>query len=232
MIAKGQTIFQIMMIFSPFRCVYKCGTNCNEQFTNATERTIGSLFRKVSVLDRVINYNRIEVEIALKNTKRTVLVSISQKIHDTDILDVFDDGNDTTTPAHVSGDDVDGILIESTTVQTDCIDFGLRALPHEDILNCHHYNAYYMIMPRAKELVSLVDASKFPKERGVIVEDALDKMISTEKANIASVNPPLRGAIVYGCPVGKVRKTNVSSCNFNSFLFRLGWTKSDLQILV
>ena len=136
--------------------------------------------------------------------------------HDTDIFDVFDDGNDTTTLAHVHGDDIDdnGILVESTTVQTDCIDFGLRALPHKDVINCHHYNAYDMIIPRAKELVSLVDASKFPKERGVIVEDALDKMINTKKANIASVNPPLRETLVSGCPVRKVRKTNVSSCNF------------------
>ena len=71
-----------------------------------------------------------------------------------------------------------------------------------------------MIMPRAKQLVSLVDASKFPKERGVIVEDALNKMISTEKVNIVSENPPLRGTLVSGCPVGKVCKTNVLSWNF------------------
>ena len=55
--------------FSPFHRVYKCGTSSNEQFTNATERTIGSLFRKASVLNRVINYTREEVEIALRNTK-------------------------------------------------------------------------------------------------------------------------------------------------------------------
>ena len=68
-------------------------------------------------------------------------------------------------------------------------------------------------MPRSKELVSLVDDSKFPKERGVLVEEALDKMISAKKANmIASEKPPPRGTLVSGCcPVGKVRKTNVSS---------------------
>ena len=70
------------------------------------------------------------------------------------------------------------------------------------------------IIPRAKEPVSLVDASKFPKERGDIVEDALDKMISIEKANIASENPPLRGTLVSWCPVGKVRKTSVNSWSF------------------
>jgi hypothetical protein len=67
---------------------------------------------------------------------------------------------------------------------------------------------------RAKELVSLVDASKFPRKRGVLVEDALDKIISTEKANIASEKPQPRGTVVSGCPVGKVRKTCVSSWNF------------------
>ena len=91
------------------------------------------------------------MEIALKNTKTTVSVSMLQEIHlpgeqvidlhaghDTDILDVFDGGNNTTTLSHVDSDDVDDILIESTTVQTDCIDFGSHALPHEDVLDCHH----------------------------------------------------------------------------------------------
>ena len=162
MIAKGRTIFQRMMIILSlaFHRVYKCGTNSNEQFANATERTIDSLFRKASVLERLINYTREEVLIALSNTKTTVPVSMSQEIHlpdeqvidDTDIFDVFHDGNDTTTLAYVDGDgiDDDDILVESTTGQTDCIDFGLCALPLEDVLNCHHYNAYNMIMPRAK----------------------------------------------------------------------------------
>jgi hypothetical protein len=69
-------------------------------------------------------------------------------------------------------------------------------------------------MPRAKEIVSLVDASKIPKERGILVEEALDKIISTEKANLASEKPSPRGALVSLCPVGKVRKTYVSSWDF------------------
>jgi hypothetical protein len=209
--------------FSPFHRVYKCGKNSNEQFTNATESTIDSLFQKPSVLDCVINYTRDEVEIALKNVKKTVPVSMSQEIHlpdepildlhaghDTDFSQKFDDGHNTNTQV----DDDDDILIESTNVETDCIDFGSRALHHEDIPKSDHYNAYDMIMPRAKELVSLVDASKFPRERGVLVEEALDKIISTEKANIASEKPLPRGTVVSGCPVGKVRKTCVSSWNF------------------
>jgi hypothetical protein len=124
------------------------------------------------------------------------------------VSDNCDDGHNRNT--HV--DDDDDILIEST--ETNCIDFGSRALHHEDVTKSDHCNACNMIMPRAKELNSLVDASKIPKERGVLVEDALDKIISTRKANIASEKPPARGTVVNGCPVGKVRKTCVSSWNF------------------
>ena len=134
--------------------------------------------------------------------------------HDTDIFDIFDDGNDMNTLVHADGDEIDDILIESTTLKTDCIDFGSHALHHEDLPNGHHYNAYDMIMPRAKELVSLVHASKFQQERDVLVEEALDKIISIEKANIASEKPPPRGTLVSGCPVEKVRKPNVSLWNF------------------
>ena len=92
--------------FSPFHRVYKCGKNSNEQFTNATKSTIDSLFQKASKLDSVINYNRDEVEIALKNAKYTVPVSMSQEIHlpeepiinlhaghVTDVSDNFDDSD-------------------------------------------------------------------------------------------------------------------------------------------
>ena len=99
--------------------------------------------------------------------QKAVPVSMSQEIHlhdqpdidlqhhaghDTDIFDIFEDANDMNTLVHVNGDDIDDILIESTTVQTDCIDFGSRALHHKDVPNCHHYNVYDMIMARAKEL--------------------------------------------------------------------------------
>ena len=213
--------------FSPFHRVYKCGKNSNEQFRSATENTIDFLFQKPSKLESVINYTRDEVEIALKNAKNTVPVSMTQEIHlpeepmidlhrghATDVSDNFDEIHDTNT--HV--DDDHDILIESTSLETDCIDFGSRALHHEDIgediTEFDHYNAYDGIMPRAKEIVSLVDASKIPKERGILVEEALDKIISTEKANLASEKPSPRGALVSVCPVGKVRKTYVSSWVF------------------
>jgi hypothetical protein len=72
------------------------------------------------------------VEIALKNAKNTVLVSMLQDIHlpdeplinlharhETDVSDNFNDGHDMNT--HV--DDDDNILIESTSLETYCIDF-------------------------------------------------------------------------------------------------------------
>ena len=46
------------------------------------------------------------------------------------------------------------------------------------------YNAYDMIIPRAKELDSIIAASKNFRERGVAVERALDQMISEEKENL------------------------------------------------
>jgi hypothetical protein len=117
-------------------------------------------------------------------------------------------------------DDNDNILIESTSLETDCIDFGSRALHHEDVPESDHYNAYDSNMPRAKELVSLVDASKIPKERGVLVEWALDKIISTEKANMASEKPPPRGTVVSGCPVEKCAKHMSLHGIFNIFVLQ------------
>jgi hypothetical protein len=134
--------------------------------------------------------------------------------HETNVSDTFNDGHNMNT--HV--DDNDNILIESTSLETDCIDFGSRALHHEDVPKLDHYNAYNSIMPRAKELVSLVDALKIPKERGVLVEEALNKIISTKEANMASEKSPPRGIVVSGCPVGNVRKTYVPAWNFQHLL--------------
>ena len=93
-----------------------------------------------------------------------------------------------------------------------------------------HDNAYDSIMTRAKELVSLVDASKIPKDRGLLVEEALDKINSTKKANMASEKPPPRGTVVSGCPVGKVCKTYALSWNFYHFCPTRGLF--DEQILI
>ena len=79
---------------------------------------------------------------------------MKQEIHlpDTDITDNFDDRHNTNNLVHVNDDDIDDILLESTTVETDCIDFGSRALLHEDVPISEQYNAYDSIMPKAKEL--------------------------------------------------------------------------------
>jgi hypothetical protein len=53
----------------------------------------------------------------------------------------------------VNDNDFDDVLI----VETDCIDFGSRALHHKDVPVSDHHNAYNSAMPRAKELVSLSD---------------------------------------------------------------------------
>ena len=117
-----------------------------------------------------------------------------------------DDGSD------IDGSDDDynnGCLIESPA-RSDRIDYSSRF--HDDVLNMggHVYNAYDMTIPRAKELVSIIAASKNCRERGVAVERALDKMISEEKEDLASEKPPPLGGFVSSCAVGKVRKTKVS----------------------
>jgi hypothetical protein len=196
--------------FSPFHRVYKCGEHSNADFKNANETTIESLFHKASLIDRVINYTRDEVLIALRNTKRTVPASMSQEVHLPDFCDEFVDN----FAGEFSDDDndIDDGLIECTTVSPDCIDFGSRALHQEDIPISDHYNAYDRIVPRTKELLSLVAASKNPEDWcGVLVEEALDNIISIAKAKIASEKPPPKGMVVSACPVGKVQKTNVSA---------------------
>ena len=46
-----------------------------------TESSIVSLFRKLDARDRVINYTKDEVDIALKNAKKSILVSMSQEVN-------------------------------------------------------------------------------------------------------------------------------------------------------
>ncbi|KAI2493301.1 hypothetical protein MHU86_21222 [Fragilaria crotonensis] len=71
----------------------------------------------------VSNYTRDE-EIALKNAKNTVPVSMSQEIHLPE-EPLIDAGHETEhTNTHL--DDNDDILMESTSLETDCIDFGSR----------------------------------------------------------------------------------------------------------
>jgi hypothetical protein len=53
-----------------------------------------------------------------------------------------------------------------------------------------------MFMPRVKELVSIVAASKNCCECGVAVEQALHRLTSDEKANLASEKPPPIGGLV------------------------------------
>ena len=69
---------------------------------------------------------------------------------------------------------------------------------------------YRTIMPKVKELVSLLAVSNSCKEQGMVVEAVLDKLILEEKADSSSQKPPPRVGVVSSCPVGKLRKTKVS----------------------
>ena len=140
----------------------------------------------------------------MKHSSTNVPLVMSQEAH-LQNAGFSDDGSD------IDGSDDDynnGCLIESP-VRSDRIGFGSRF--HKDAnLGRHVYNAYDMIIPRAKELVSIIAPSKNSQERDVAVERAPDKMISEEKENLASKKPPPLGGFFSSCAVGKVRKTKVS----------------------
>jgi hypothetical protein len=76
-----------------------------------------------------------------------------QEIELPDVTDNFDDSHVTNTFCQVNDNDFDDVLI----VETDCINFGSRALHHKDVPVSDHHNAYNSTMPRAKELVSISD---------------------------------------------------------------------------
>ena len=187
---------------SPFCRVYKFGKNSIDEFRNATKGSLNALFKKVKVIDRVINYSRDEVMVSLNHSSTNIPLSMSQEVY------LQDESGDDCYDGDDDDDGTDGWLLEST-VGSDCIDFGSR-LYHQAVFPDAVYNPYDMIIPRAKELVSIVAASKNCRERGVAVEKALDKIIAQEKENLASEKPPPRGGVVSACPVGKVRKSKVS----------------------
>ena len=144
--------------------------------------------------------------VALKHSSTNIPLSMSQEVY------LLDESSEDFNDIEAGNDDNDGLLFESA-VGSDIIDFGSRHQHEEDITEAV-YNPYDMIIPRAKELVSIVSASKNCRERGVAIEEALNNLISKEKENLASEKPPPRGGIVSVCPVGKVKKTKVSGwCN-------------------
>jgi hypothetical protein len=194
---------------SSFRRVYQFGQNSNDTFWNATEGCLALLFKKDSVINRVINYSRDEVMVALKHSSTNVPISMSQEVHlQHELCDDCHDGG--SGDNYHDDDDDDAWLIESK-VESDCIDFGSRVHHQDEFPDSLFYNPYDMFMPRVKELVSIVAASKNCRERGLAVEEALDKLISVEKANLASEKPPPIGGVVSSCPVGKVKKSKVSA---------------------
>ncbi len=67
---KGPTFTETLYVHTEatFCQVFEFGQNSNDQFWNATERCLSSLFKKESVIDRVINYSRDDVMVALKHS--------------------------------------------------------------------------------------------------------------------------------------------------------------------
>ncbi len=142
---------------------------------------------------------------ALKHSSTNVPISTSQEVYLQDD-ESLDDCHDSQCGDNNNDDDNDAWLVKST-VDSDCIYFGSRVHHQDTFPDALFYNPYNMFMPRVKELVSIVAASKNCREGGVAVKQALDKLISDEKANLASKKPPPIGGAVSSCPVRKVRRT-------------------------
>ena len=115
--------------------------------------SLSSLFKKESVIDRVINYSRDEVMVALKHSSTNVPISMSQEEYLKD--DSLDDCHDSEVDDNYNNDDDDAWLVEST-VDSDCIDFGSRVHHQDEFPDALFYNPYDMFMPRVKELVRVV----------------------------------------------------------------------------
>jgi hypothetical protein len=56
-----------------------------------------------------------------------------QDIHLPDVSDNFYNGHVTNTLLQFKDNDIDAVLIESTSVESDCSDFGSHALHQEDV---------------------------------------------------------------------------------------------------
>ena len=190
--------------------VYQYGKNSQACFHDVSEDDLMSIFNKKAAFDRVINYSRDEVMVALNSSSSSnVPLSMSQEVYMHEPSACLDTGEEEDY------DDKEEILDEAT-VENDCIDFRSRLFEENwiDGAQAHtaisSYNAYEAIMPRVKELVSLVASSKNCRERGIVVEEALDHLILQEKENLAAQKPSSRGVLLSACPVGKIKKTNVS----------------------
>jgi hypothetical protein len=162
---------------SHFNRVYRYGENSQEQFQIATEENIAPFFKKdKSVIDRVINYSRDEVIVALNSTSTNIPLSMSQEVYMQESSEEtpYDDDDD---------DDDDNEWFVESTVESSRIDFGERA--HEE---CEHdlssYDPYQSIMPKVKELVTILAASNSCRELGTDVELALDNFIFGREGNL------------------------------------------------
>ncbi len=111
-----------------------------DQFQNATECCRGSLFKKESVLDRVINYSRNEVMVALKHSSTNVPISMSQEVY-LQNDEPLDHCHNSHHGDNNSNDEDNACLAKSTT-DSDCIDFGSRVHHQDKFPDALFYNPY------------------------------------------------------------------------------------------
>jgi hypothetical protein len=77
---KGQSFAEKPDVhtLSPFSQVYQFGEHSNDVFRNATKHSLNSLFKKDSIMHRVINYSAEEVIVAIGHSSTNVSPTMSQ----------------------------------------------------------------------------------------------------------------------------------------------------------
>ncbi len=134
--------------------MYQFGQNLNDTFWNATERCLALLFKKDSVINRVINYSRDEVMVALKHSSTNVPISMSQEVHlQHELCDDCHDGG--RGDDNHDDDDNDAWLIESK-VDSECIDFGSCVHHQDKFPDSLFYNPYDMASKKSRKLSTTI----------------------------------------------------------------------------
>ena len=123
---------------SSFCWVYQFGQNSNDQYRGASERSLNSLFKKESVIDRVINYSRDEVTVDLKHSSTYAPISMSHEV-DLQNDESLDNCHDSDGGDNYNNYDNNAWLVEST-VDSDCIDFGSRIHNRDEFPDALFYN--------------------------------------------------------------------------------------------
>jgi hypothetical protein len=110
-----------------------------------------------------------EVTAAKKNKSNDVPLAMPQEAY---LQDYF---SDDSSGIDDSDDDNDRCLFESSTVGSRRIDFGSSLRYDVNMLGGHVYNAYEIIIPRAKEIVSIVAASQIAETAVLLLSKLLTR---------------------------------------------------------